>query len=272
MSGLVHAQRTVRSRWRLECRQVTGRDAGLTQSELLDVRRRSHRGAIRPQCPTETGYYGRGDPSRSGSVAPPSVCAEARSTQSTRSTRRILAAECGSESRPEASKLSLLHDSIPSRRAPQGTTASQYCQRLSHSAGCRRCQARRARSNRRVPAANPRLRSVRWTLGQSDWGQLNGLRESVVRAENACRCRVGEQHHRKERRHRRRGCRFSAYSRGRRSRVPYDASVRYLRRQFFVVQPRTGLPRNFRSEEHTSELQSLRHLVCRLLLEKKKKK
>src|SRR5438045_7008566 len=27
-----------------------------------------------------------------------------------------------------------------------------------------------------------------------------------------------------------------------------------------------------RSEEHTSELQSLRHLVCRLLLEKKKQK
>src|SRR5262245_66329306 len=39
-----------------------------------------------------------------------------------------------------------------------------------------------------------------------------------------------------------------------------------------------GWPRNpassfaARSEEHTSELQSLRHLVCRLLLEKKKKK
>src|SRR5438045_5134677 len=33
---------------------------------------------------------------------------------------------------------------------------------------------------------------------------------------------------------------------------------------------RTRLP--VRSEEHTSELQSLRHLVCRLLLEKKKKK
>src|ERR1035441_10903181 len=30
--------------------------------------------------------------------------------------------------------------------------------------------------------------------------------------------------------------------------------------------------RPHRSEEHTSELQSLRHLVCRLLLEKKKKK
>src|SRR5258705_7060483 len=30
--------------------------------------------------------------------------------------------------------------------------------------------------------------------------------------------------------------------------------------------------KEMRSEEHTSELQSLRHLVCRLLLEKKKKK
>src|SRR5262245_62369095 len=35
----------------------------------------------------------------------------------------------------------------------------------------------------------------------------------------------------------------------------------------------TGRPGSVtsRSEEHTSELQSLRHLVCRLLLEKKKK-
>src|SRR2546429_7744476 len=31
-------------------------------------------------------------------------------------------------------------------------------------------------------------------------------------------------------------------------------------------------PIGFRSEEHTSELQSRLHLVCRLLLEKKKKK
>src|SRR5215212_11407305 len=31
-------------------------------------------------------------------------------------------------------------------------------------------------------------------------------------------------------------------------------------------------PEFARSEEHTSELQSLRHLVCRLLLEKKKNK
>src|SRR5258705_12718174 len=33
---------------------------------------------------------------------------------------------------------------------------------------------------------------------------------------------------------------------------------------------RPGKCRCARSEEHTSELQSLRHLVCRLLLEKKK--
>src|SRR5687767_15431862 len=35
---------------------------------------------------------------------------------------------------------------------------------------------------------------------------------------------------------------------------------------------RTRRPRAERSEEHTSELQSLAYLVCRLLLEKKKKK
>src|SRR5687767_15705021 len=33
----------------------------------------------------------------------------------------------------------------------------------------------------------------------------------------------------------------------------------------------TQVPVNWRSEEHTSELQSLAYLVCRLLLEKKKK-
>src|SRR5262245_62512090 len=36
--------------------------------------------------------------------------------------------------------------------------------------------------------------------------------------------------------------------------------------------PKPFARRRARSEEHTSELQSLRHLVCRLLLEKKKKK
>src|SRR2546422_3885311 len=38
-----------------------------------------------------------------------------------------------------------------------------------------------------------------------------------------------------------------------------------------VLQPPAG-HRHQRSEEHTSELQSRLHLVCRLLLEKKKKK
>src|SRR2546422_6061035 len=37
----------------------------------------------------------------------------------------------------------------------------------------------------------------------------------------------------------------------------------------FVIFPGSGLVRQ-RSEEHTSELQSRLHLVCRLLLEKKK--
>src|SRR5687767_15628066 len=39
-----------------------------------------------------------------------------------------------------------------------------------------------------------------------------------------------------------------------------------------VLDPRVANPRFARSEEHTSELQSLAYLVCRLLLEKKKKK
>src|SRR5437899_7268324 len=39
-----------------------------------------------------------------------------------------------------------------------------------------------------------------------------------------------------------------------------------------VLPRRAVLVEVIRSEEHTSELQSLRHLVCRLLLEKKKTK
>src|SRR2546421_1958749 len=46
------------------------------------------------------------------------------------------------------------------------------------------------------------------------------------------------------------------------------ASARERRRQRFLL----ALPRSHRSEEHTSELQSRSDLVCRLLLEKKKKK
>src|SRR5205814_6631865 len=41
---------------------------------------------------------------------------------------------------------------------------------------------------------------------------------------------------------------------------------------FTTIWPLAPSATVWRSEEHTSELQSLRHLVCRLLLEKKKKK
>src|SRR2546425_9509768 len=41
-------------------------------------------------------------------------------------------------------------------------------------------------------------------------------------------------------------------------------------RRFLVAQPLHRLRIRVRSEEHTSELQSLAYLVCRLLLEKKK--
>src|SRR5262245_65281754 len=44
-------------------------------------------------------------------------------------------------------------------------------------------------------------------------------------------------------------------------------AVAFRRRGHFAVQ--SSYPLYPRSEEHTSELQSLRHLVCRLLLEKK---
>src|SRR5262245_62550838 len=41
-------------------------------------------------------------------------------------------------------------------------------------------------------------------------------------------------------------------------------------RQLYAVAIQAAIGGKIRSEEHTSELQSLRHLVCRLLLEKKK--
>src|SRR5437899_11575642 len=48
--------------------------------------------------------------------------------------------------------------------------------------------------------------------------------------------------------------------------------VRRPPRKLALPQSLQTPPIRSRSEEHTSELQSLRHLVCRLLLEKKKKK
>src|SRR5258708_15146427 len=51
----------------------------------------------------------------------------------------------------------------------------------------------------------------------------------------------------------------------------YGSSVRAYIRKAGGVRPRTRKrSRTARSEEHTSELQSPDHLVCRLLLEKKK--
>src|SRR5471030_3446320 len=54
---------------------------------------------------------------------------------------------------------------------------------------------------------------------------------------------------------------------------PYTTLFRSLPRALHRVVERLEAERRpwVRSEEHTSELQSLRHLVCRLLLEKKKK-
>src|SRR5438876_8859367 len=56
--------------------------------------------------------------------------------------------------------------------------------------------------------------------------------------------------------------------RGGRGRTHPHARLRAARRGG----PHAGRPRRARSEEHTSELQSPVHLVCRLLLEKKKNK
>src|ERR1035441_7869807 len=58
------------------------------------------------------------------------------------------------------------------------------------------------------------------------------------------------------------GCSYEAAVTG--SEIDIDGSQVL---QIEVEDPRKWNPR---SEEHTSELQSLRHLVCRLLLEKKK--
>src|SRR5438046_8610150 len=46
----------------------------------------------------------------------------------------------------------------------------------------------------------------------------------------------------------------------------------FMRPGWWMKLPDSSRARNIRSEEHTSELQSLTNLVCRLLLEKKKQK
>src|SRR2546425_6534271 len=55
-------------------------------------------------------------------------------------------------------------------------------------------------------------------------------------------------------------------------RQPALVAHRWLGREMDVGEVNDPARRRRRSEEHTSELQSLAYLVCRLLLEKKKKK
>src|SRR2546429_4299085 len=61
---------------------------------------------------------------------------------------------------------------------------------------------------------------------------------------------------------------YTTLFRSYRSRIRGDLRIRS--RRIRALRPRER--RALRSEEHTSELQSRLHLVCRLLLEKKKKK
>src|SRR5687768_18276991 len=68
-----------------------------------------------------------------------------------------------------------------------------------------------------------------------------------------------------------RGCRGRAGA-AVRGRPPAAGLPRPLRTGRARRPPRPGGRRRSRSEEHTSELQSRLHLVCRLLLEKKKNK
>src|SRR5262245_65372313 len=51
--------------------------------------------------------------------------------------------------------------------------------------------------------------------------------------------------------------------------VPFRTILPYMLGYKGWIIAGINLAGNIRSEEHTSELQSLRHLVCRLLLEKK---
>src|SRR5689334_24658965 len=65
------------------------------------------------------------------------------------------------------------------------------------------------------------------------------------------------------------------HSRRRQHRVDRDGARPGFQRRCVairLVQGSSGTSPIWRSEEHTSELQSQFHLVCRLLLEKKKKK
>src|SRR2546425_6791896 len=65
-------------------------------------------------------------------------------------------------------------------------------------------------------------------------------------------------------------CRYAITSRRSRVLSAAKGGIRVPYRPFWITRSRSAVVG--RSEEHTSELQSLAYLVCRLLLEKKKKR
>src|SRR2546425_8357689 len=70
--------------------------------------------------------------------------------------------------------------------------------------------------------------------------------------------------------------RLGTYSKGMLQRIGLAQALIHDPRLVVLDEPTAGVDpagsREIRSEEHTSELQSLAYLVCRLLLEKKKNK
>src|SRR3989441_6267294 len=64
---------------------------------------------------------------------------------------------------------------------------------------------------------------------------------------------------------------YTTLFRSRRDRDPHGGADEPPERATELLAGREEIGRLLRSEEHTSELQSLAYLVCRLLLEKKKK-
>src|SRR5687767_15292122 len=64
---------------------------------------------------------------------------------------------------------------------------------------------------------------------------------------------------------------FSSFNSGGSRFAKVAPNVRHLSVRNVAAFRRMMVPASTRSEEHTSELQSLAYLVCRLLLEKKKK-
>src|SRR2546422_4053116 len=89
---------------------------------------------------------------------------------------------------------------------------------------------------------------------------INGLKEALTQGSHAAVARLGVE---------------NGFFRNDRVKIPLPPSLRRLE----AVMRSIGMDRHadelvlrMRSEEHTSELQSRLHLVCRLLLEKKKKK